>query len=246
MRDNTNRLIRSIRGLPDSPAVPLRGDNADPLARELSARFVEDLREQRRAGAEDSRRLGRHEREAEDRHRITREKAADRVTFNDLEDLSRDHPDEALAKWEQVKAAARGDVANGWHAARGVGDDAWDRACFLAIRDEFRATWPPRTAVEAMLIDEMTQYELARRKYVRHLWLGMMVFDDRTGSTYTHAEEAGRIVDRLQRSFQHALRTLIALRRTTARPVVSRVETAPAIDCQIDSGEPAPVADETP
>lgn len=227
MREPISRLMRSVQGLPDSaPAAAAAGADAEALARELSAAFMEQLRQFRRARDGDLNLLEIDQLKNGGILRATRDKSPDRVTFHDIEAVSRTMPEQALQLWEEVKAAARNDLANGWHAARGVGNDAWDRACFLAIRDQLRQLWPPRTGPEAMLLDEMAQYELMRRHLIRRLWSGSWACDDQRGREYPATAEVGRTIERLQRLFQYALRTLLGVRRSNAAPVVQRIDPA--------------------
>ena len=214
------RVMKKIMTQPQPPAESPPGQDHGVLARELSTQFIARLWEYRRARDGNSSLLdvdGGWEKFLE----ALRTKSPDQVTFDDLECLSREHPEEALARWDEVKATAREDIANGWHAARGITPTAWQRACFLAIRDELRTTFPPRNGVEAMLLDEMAQYESYRRWLVAQLpdryWLG----DKDRGPQYRVPAAMIQTVDRLQRLYQYALRTLLALRRSRVPVVVS-------------------------
>ncbi len=220
-------LMRSVMGLPvDVPTHAAAGNDTDALARELSAQFIEDLRKYRDARDGDLAIFEPGDMRFEQMHSAIKDKSPDKVTFQEIEVLSRDHPEEALARWEEVKSTARHDLTNGWQAARGVSFDAWGRACYLAIRDQLRETWPPRSGVEAMLLDEMAQYEFLRRGLVHDFSLGSWKCDSKTSKQYLATAELGRAVDRLQRLFQYALRTLLMLRRKDAPPIVQRVVTA--------------------
>ena len=146
-------------------------------------------------------------------------------------------PAEAMARWEAVKAGARDDLDRGWVSARAIGaqgGSAWDRACFLAVRDRLRRAWRPRNDGEALLIDEMAQYEL-----VRQWWVAVLAgrsrdpltlvarrrtgrADDRPQSAAEATVEAGRMVERLQRLYQNAVRLLLGLRRGKATVVYQR------------------------
>jgi len=116
-----------------------------------------------------------------------------------------------------------------------MGGSAWERACFLAVRDRLRRAWQPRNDGEAMLLDEMAQYEL-----VRLWWIGVLAMRSRDPFTVTHRRalgdrseerklstaeatvEAGRMVERLQRLYQNAVRLLVNLRRGKATVVYQR------------------------
>jgi hypothetical protein len=235
MKDPVKRLMRTVQGLPDStPAATAASPDAEVLARELSATFIRQLWKFRNA-KDGHMGLMKTEEIINGGHlQKLRDKRPDAVTFQDLEALAHNEPEQALQLWEEVKAAARNDVANGWHAARDIGIDAWDRACFLAIRDQFRQTWPPRSGVEAMLIDEMTQYELIRRRLLRLFDSGSWICDKERGRQYPATAELGRTIERLQRLIHYALRTLLGIRRAKAMPVVQRI--APTIAEVAESG----------
>src|SRR5260221_2101160 len=71
-----------------------------------------------------------------------------------------------------MQQEAEADFVSGRHANRALerlGAGAWERACFRALRDVLRRAWAPRDEVEAMLIDELAQYELIRRQWIGNL-----------------------------------------------------------------------------
>ena len=216
-----SRVMKTITAKPQPPdEIPPPGGDATTLARELSREFIQRLWEYRKARNGDLNLIDLDSLEQEDWLDAYRKKAPDEVTFEDLECLSRDHPEEALARWEEIKATAREDIGNGWHAGRGVAHRAWDRACYLAIREQFRETFPPRSGFESMLIDEMAQYEMLRRLLESQLpgrgWGG----DKDRGPEYRVPAAIIQSIDRLQRLSQYALRTLLALQRTRQAVVV--------------------------
>lgn len=223
-----SQLMRSVQGLPvEAPTAAAPGRDADVLTRELSRVFMEQLRAYRKAKDNDGSLLDSGEFGWEKRLERIREKSPDQVTFDEIECLSRDHPEEALARWEEVKAADRQDLANGWHAARGVSFEAWDRARFLAIREQFHLLWPPRNGVESMLLDEIAQYEMLRQNLVGSLSKGPWIGNYESGKAHQATVEIGRMIERLQRLIHYALRTLVGIRR--AQPVVQR-QTIAAIE----------------
>jgi hypothetical protein len=225
MKAHLSSLMRMAHGLPDAaPATAAVGPDAEALARDLSAAFIDKLRQFRRARDGDLNLLEIEELKNGGLSQAVRNKSPDKVSFLDLEGLSRSMPEEALQLWEEVKAAARNDLANGWHAARAVRGDAWGRACFLAIRDQLRQLWPPRNGLEAMLLDEMAQYELLRRHLIDRMWGGSWACDNERGRQYPATAEMGRTIERLQRLFQQALRALVAVRGANATPAVQRIE----------------------
>lgn len=154
------------------------------------------------------------------------DKPAQSVTFNDIERLARAQPDRVLERWETLKATAREDVAGGWRAARAIDSyytDAYDRACYLALREQLHQAWRPRHAGEAMLVDEMAQYEM-----VRLYWLRVLAGRSHQPAKFhapdhaIKALEAGRMIERMQRLYQNALRTLLSLRRGKGPTIIQR------------------------
>jgi hypothetical protein len=243
--NHVHRLGREVRELSDGPpaeAAPLPADETDAddhqLAREAAQAFADELTRFRTAKARDKPPDPAVAPDDWDL-RLIRQKAPEDFTFFDVERLARHDPAEAAARWDEVKAAARRDFDSGWLAARDLeyqGGSAWDRACFLAVRDRLRRTWQPRTDAEALLLDEIAQYELVRREWVRILSylsrhprtvVGYQTNgeyvperDRRTIGAVQATAEAARMVERLQRLQQAAVRTLLGLRRTRATVTV--------------------------
>jgi hypothetical protein len=85
--------------------------------------------------------------------------------WHQLADLAHRDPELAQARWRQVKEAARDEVASGHLAARAIeepgGTPCWDRARFLAVREELLASLVNPTWIERALIDQMAVYQLA-------------------------------------------------------------------------------------
>lgn len=132
----------------------------------------------------------------------------------------------AQERWEHIKQAARESLENGWRAGRALeflGGSAWKRATFLAIRERLREAWPPRHAGEALLIDELAQYEFLRTQWVavlamhsREPALPQRAYvpesEPRRLSAVESTAEAVRMVESLQRLFQNTLRVLVKAR----------------------------------
>src|SRR5262249_37421342 len=71
------------------------------------------------------------------------------VSWLDIDAIARTDPQKALARWDEIKEAARGEVRAGHRAARaleGYDSDCWRRARFLAVRAELTEAWRPRNA----------------------------------------------------------------------------------------------------
>jgi hypothetical protein len=234
-----DRINQGIRAVADqAPATPAASAEAGQLAREAIQAFSEELDMYRRLKDSEPNRLDPKE-SPEWMMQTILDRPPQDVTFYDIERLSRIDPARAVARWEEIKATARQDLASGYTAARALeylGGSAWERANFLAIRERLFQAWSPRHAGEAMLLEEMAQYEAMRRQWVRilSLWsrdprLQISLQDP----TYQHSErrhlshaqanlEAVRMVDRLQRLYQNALRTLLMSRRGKAAFIVQR------------------------
>jgi hypothetical protein len=93
----------------------------------------------------------------------------------------------------------------------------------LAIRERLREAWPPRHAGEALLIDELAQYEFLRTQWVavlamhsREPALPQRAYvpesEPRRLSAVESTAEAVRMVESLQRLFQNTLRVLVKAR----------------------------------
>jgi hypothetical protein len=225
-------LERETRALPRPvvvPALPPPAVEAEEVVRELARAFTADLEQYRRGRGLAAERPDPAEPPPAWLVESILAAPPETVTFADLDRLTRADPATAAQRWMDVLAAARRDVAGGWHAARAVepqGGSAWERAVFLAVREALHRAWPPRHDGEALLLDEMAQYEVLRRA-----WLGVLALHSgdpaalparrRRGEAdeprrLTAAEptaEAVRMVERLQRLFQAALRLFLAQRR---------------------------------
>jgi hypothetical protein len=244
---NIKHLAHQIRVLPEVPGTlktcptldePPPEREARELACELIQAFEEEWHRYRRIKEREPDRPDPSQPPPDWLLESIRGKAAQDVTFFDLERRARVNPAEAVTRWQQVKEAARHDLADGEHAARALefmGGSAWERACFLALRGQLHAAWPPRNMGEALLLDEMAQCELLRRK-----WLGIVAMRSQQPATLVSLERQGskeeprrqsaaeatleaiRMVERLQRLYHNALRTLLSLRRRTPQLIVRK------------------------
>jgi hypothetical protein len=96
----------------------------------------------------------------------------DQVSWFDLHTIARTDPDRAAARWEEIKRAALDELQTGHRAARAietVNNDAWQRAQFLALREELSADWRPRNGIEHQLIDTMAQAQAGCLSWLRTL-----------------------------------------------------------------------------
>jgi hypothetical protein len=137
-----------------------RDDEIGSLARELARGHRELIDQfQRYAGMEVV--------EAVEAARTPRDHALERVrtappeqlSWSTLAQAAKHDPALTLEAWEQIKDAARQELASGHRTAQSLerAGTPWDRARFLALRDAFRADWQPSGEVEAALIDLLAQ-----------------------------------------------------------------------------------------
>jgi hypothetical protein len=232
-----DRLGRDVQAVPESKALPapastpdnVADDEPDQLAREVVRAFTNKVEHYRRAKQDLSERPDPNQPPPDWYLESLMGKPPEDVDFYDIERIARVDPTRATERWQEVKAAARRDLESGLLSARALeyqGGSAWERACYLAVRDRLRQAWQPRNDAETLLIDEMAQYEMLRMK-----WLGVLAMQTRwvpfvadrnalprdTQPRQLHAAEgtaeAIRMVERLQRLFQTALRALLNLRR---------------------------------
>jgi hypothetical protein len=239
LKQSLERVNHGIKTVPDqTPAAPTPEDEARQIAREAVQAFAEELETYRRLKDREPNRD--NPRDSPD-WRIERILNAppEEVTFFDIECLSREDKDRALARWEEVKATARRDLDTGFAAARALeymGGSAWQRANFHAIRERLFQAWSPRHAGEAMLLEEMAQYEMIRRQWVGILSLwsrdpkiqlslrnpDYMRPEKRDINAALANQEAMRMIERLQKLYQNALRTLLNSRRGKSAFIVQR------------------------
>jgi hypothetical protein len=82
------------------------------------------------------------------------------VHWSDLEGLLERDLAKFRERWEEIKQAAREELGSGHRAAQLVevsGSTPWDRARFLALRQELTEGWQPRNGVERHLMDQLAQ-----------------------------------------------------------------------------------------
>lgn len=166
---------------------------------------------------------------------------AEQVTWFDLHNLGEHSPELALQCWQSIKKHALEELQSGHRAAKTMevhGDQhCWDRAQFLAIRDDLATEWQPRNGVERQLIDGMAHAQTAMLSWMTTLttYTGLESAkrkrDIREQQKWTPQrmseadaiEQAAAMFDRFNRIF---LRTLRALRdlRSSRRPCLFRMQ----------------------
>jgi hypothetical protein len=229
------RLGLSVQALEGTPG---EASEASQLAREAARAFTDELEQYQR---------NKQNPPTPEERRASAERARDSIlesppedlTFGDLERLTKIDAELVLKRWDEVKEAARADLASGWRAGRALeacGRSAWERANFLAIRERLYRGWQPRHEGEAMLLDEMAQYET-----IRVLWLRIlseMSHESETQTTLRYPKpdrdqprkmdaaeataEAMRMVERSQGLYLSALRAFLSLRKGKSAFIVQR------------------------
>jgi hypothetical protein len=139
------------------------------------------------------------------------------TTWADLGELNTNTPEMALQRWRQIREAAleavrSGDCAGGYLEGRRA--LPWQRALFLAIRQELADGWQPRNGVERQLLDMMAQAQVAI-----FYWEEQVMDADHV----LEAGEAAGMVDRFNRIFVRNLRALCELRKAPQAVVVQNV-----------------------
>jgi hypothetical protein len=224
--------------LPTAGPAPVADDSGD-LAVELAAEFGQMVDTYRKFCATTQEDAVRQAQEA-DAAGLERALGSPphQVTWSDLGALQRSDPQKALERWEQVKAAARAELVDGFRAARAldVADGGcWDRAQFLAIRAELQEGWRPQTGLERQLIDQMAQHRTLMVRWqevlVAYTMLARSSAKRAACGTEPHApprlsdaeaiEQASRMMEQCSRLYLRTLRALQDQRRLT-RPVIVR------------------------
>ena len=228
-----NRLAESVAALPSPSCAATKQSmpelEAAALGRELAKIAQAEIAALR---SKDPR-----EKPADDQVGWILAKTPSEVTFGDLEKLVRIDPAQMQVLWEKVKAAAHDDLATGRRSGEAVDihcHGAWERACFLAIRTALQESWPPRSPGESLLLNELTQYEILRHRWLRilanhtaevqSLQRQKAIDETRNGepviSQAAATREAILMLDRLQRLAQRTLRLFLSLRRGPSALIV--------------------------
>ena len=160
----------------------------------------------------------------------------DQVSWFDLHGIAQTDPDRATARWEEIKRAALDELRTGHRAAQAVEtahDGAWQRAQFLALREDLSAEWQPRNGVERQLLDTMAQAQQNFLRWLRTLTIRTSlesVTNDRLHtdegkwgpprqSDADALDQAAAMMDRYNRIFLRTLRALCDMRRHS-NPVI--------------------------
>src|SRR5258708_5378125 len=150
--------------------------------------------------------------------------------------IARSDPAKAEQRWEEMKRAALDELQTGHRAARAVeiDDNAWQRAQFLALREDLAAEWQPRNGIERQLIDAMAQAQVVALFWTHRLiaYMSLERFRDERlrleeakwqaprQSDADAIQQAAEMVDRFNRIFLRTLRALCDLRRNGPTVIV--------------------------
>ncbi len=166
-----------------------------------------------------------------------RDRPPDQVTWFDLQRLVNYDPDEMVAAWAQLKAEARQELASGHRTAQALEwrGGPWQRARFLAIRDSFRESAPPRAGIEAALVDAAAEAYGDYLEWSEHLHTeaGSEVASQRDSlerhgswsparlSTAEAIEQSSKMLERAHKRFLQTIKMLHDLQRTSPTLYVS-------------------------
>jgi hypothetical protein len=203
------------------PSAGERG-NIGRLAGELAAAFRDRvLRYKHELGLTTEQALAKAEEPCPpERSRQIQDCPPEHVTWDALEELNRRSPELALRRYEEINQAARdllrtGDLAGA--TMEGGDSQPWERAKFLAIREDLSADWRPRNGIERRLLDQMA---LAQAEMFR--WHERLTYFDSIAGQEA-AEKAAAMLERFHRLFVRSLRALGDLRKVPLAVVVQNV-----------------------
>lgn len=164
-----------------------------------------------------------------------REAPVREIEWGELSALSEEDSGAALAKWEEIKQAARDELTSGIRAADISGESIspFDRARFMALHEQLEQGWQPRNGVEHSLVDMLAQafslYEYwTQIAHARAVGCSDELHEEdrKTGSwprprqdTADAIEQAQRLADGYHRQYMRTLRQMRDLRRY-APPVI--------------------------
>ena len=161
------------------------------------------------------------------------------LSWQDLDSVAQSDPNRAQQRWEEIKQAAREERRSGHRFARvmeGPDNSCWGRAQMLALRTELSEAWRPRNAQEQQLVDQLAQWQTLLEEWQDTLTIYMKLPSSggrRAGkearcwepprlSDVEAVEQAGVMVERMQRLYLRALRALQDQRRIGPSVIIRR------------------------
>lgn len=154
----------------------------------------------------------------------------DWVSFNDLGTLCRQDPAAGLAKWQQIRAAARKELQSGNRAAGAVQirtQSSWRLAQFLAVREELASDGKSLNGNELLLVDRAAQVYTLLEFWQEELndRMALVTLGSRgdRGKDWSREEDvrnmelAMNMVERLQTMLERILKLVQTMRRDHIR-----------------------------
>jgi hypothetical protein len=163
------------------------------------------------------------------------DKAPERLGWLELNGLTNQDPKAAARRWEEIKQAARDELHSGHRAARAFRDTSpFERAQFLALRDDLARQWRPQGGIEVQLVETMALAQTGWLFWMRALSNLAVVGSELSGrdareewGTVTPRltegeamERAAAMAERFNRIFLRTLRALCELRKRAPNVVV--------------------------
>ena len=184
-----------------------------------------------------------------------RERAPDQVTWFDLQRLVNRDRDELVAIWSHLRAEARQELASGHRTAHALAwrGGPWQRAQYLAIRDSFRHEMPPRSGIEAGLVDMAAGAFADYLGWSEHLHMQVSseVASERDSlerhgswsparlSTAEAIEHLAKMAERAHKRFLSTIKLLHDLQRTSATIYVGAAAQINVGQQQVNVASPA-------
>jgi hypothetical protein len=227
----------SATSRPEHAAAPI--SEATPLAQELHSALARLVGEYRRSiGATIPAALAEAAGLAPGQEERARTVPPERLTWLNLHALAERDPEAAARRWEEVKSAALDELRSGHRAARAFQDTSpWERAQFLALRDELAGQWRPQGGVEWQLVETMALAQTAMFVWLKALSMWATMGAEASGPDgkddlgrptprLTEAQAIDRAaakVDRFHRMFLRTLQALCDLRRYGPTVIVQNI-----------------------
>ena len=175
----------------------------------------------------------------------------DQVSWLDLHMLAERDPDLQVQRWEEIKDYAREELRSGHRAGFAMDSMTsrpWNRAQFLAVRDELAEQWLPRNGIELTLIDVMAQAYTAYLFWQERLTLWSALEPETDNQSvrekgtwnpprvrdFQAVDQAATMVDRFNRLFIRSLRSLRDLRRYSPMVIVQNASQVNVGDQQVN------------
>jgi len=233
-----------------SDELPERASVATSMAREMAEAHreaVEFHRDQLKMSPDEAlARVG----TAADQRRIM-DNAPDQVSWLDLDQLARQDPKLWERRWNEISDAAREEWESGSRGARATeatNDGPWQRAQFLAIRDDVADGWKPQNGIEWTLIESIAQAYTSQLFWQERLmcyanlpcdtgnqaikqkgsWEPPRVYESQA------VDQAAAMVDRFNRIFLRTLRALRDLRKHSPTLIVQNAGQVNVADKQVN------------